>query len=569
MYSDLQEFLDDDHVVPDQSVPEESQTVVALYYPTGDLPSKSAAEPDLSQEVKPFGKQTRRQVSELWADIEDLLALENGDYSASVPHCADTPGSTNATATSEVTQTTTPDFSLLIATTSPQASTNDVQEVPLNSSTSPVSNHSLASDVTNELDISVLQTRTEEAKALPLDDDGTVLTSLNTVSVGTGVDSTAANERTRGTMESVMHQMRNPLNMDYGHYDLYNNGFDVMDDVDSFMQGGPCGVVLEERIRYACTVLDIPMDPNKWTVDQVQKWAMFVLKRDDGVILDSDSIMGLTLDGATLTRMTKDDLINYFPTIGETLYNELEVWCFGITSPLASGTISQLPSEPEYVDLDNFTKNKTYDVITPTYPSSPLQSPPSSVTSSIPSLTSPDDALLPPLCSLMPGHTTYIKPEMAERDDVSATCSELSSVTPSIGGFSNYSSYSPSSSSCGNSSTDDFFDDHESASQTRGHVMPDHRHGGKHTIQLWQFLKSLLLQPQYESYIRWLDRGKGIFKIEDSAYVAKLWGRRKNRPAMNYDKLSRSIRQYYKKGIIKKTGQSKRLVYQFCPQYNS
>lgn len=59
----------------------------------------------------------------------------------------------------------------------------------------------------------------------------------------------------------------------------------------------------------------------------------------------------------------------------------------------------------------------------------------------------------------------------------------------------------------------------------------------------------------------------GIFKIEDSARVAKLWGQRKNRPAMNYDKLSRSIRQYYKKGIIKKTTNSKRLVYQFCPQY--
>lgn len=56
---------------------------------------------------------------------------------------------------------------------------------------------------------------------------------------------------------------------------------------------------------------------------------------------------------------------------------------------------------------------------------------------------------------------------------------------------------------------------------------------------------------------------KGIFKIEDSAHVAKLWGIRKNRPAMNYDKLSRSIRQYYKKGIIRKPDVSRRLVYQF------
>lgn len=90
----------------------------------------------------------------------------------------------------------------------------------------------------------------------------------------------------------------------------------------------------------------------------------------------------------------------------------------------------------------------------------------------------------------------------------------------------------------------------------------------KRSVHLWQFLKELLMCPtSYQNAIRWLDRYKGIFKIEDSAYVARLWGRRKNRPAMNYDKLSRSIRQYYRKGIIRKTDCSRRLVYQFCPKY--
>lgn len=97
---------------------------------------------------------------------------------------------------------------------------------------------------------------------------------------------------------------------------------------------------------------------------------------------------------------------------------------------------------------------------------------------------------------------------------------------------------------------------------------PSGRTGGSH-IHLWQFLKELLASPQHHgTAIRWLDRSKGVFKIEDSVRVAKLWGRRKNRPAMNYDKLSRSIRQYYKKGIMKKTERSQRLVYQFCHPYN-
>ncbi|KAG5838267.1 SAM pointed domain-containing Ets transcription factor-like [Anguilla rostrata] len=83
-------------------------------------------------------------------------------------------------------------------------------------------------------------------------------------------------------------------------------------------------------------------------------------------------------------------------------------------------------------------------------------------------------------------------------------------------------------------------------------------------IHLWQFLRELLLKPHsYGRCIRWLNKEKGIFKIEDSAHVARLWGIRKNRPAMNYDKLSRSIRQYYKKGIIRKPDVSQRLVYQF------
>uniref|UniRef100_A0A8C6WYA1 SAM pointed domain containing ETS transcription factor n=1 Tax=Neogobius melanostomus TaxID=47308 RepID=A0A8C6WYA1_9GOBI len=83
-------------------------------------------------------------------------------------------------------------------------------------------------------------------------------------------------------------------------------------------------------------------------------------------------------------------------------------------------------------------------------------------------------------------------------------------------------------------------------------------------IHLWQFLRELLLRPHnYSHCIRWLNKEMGIFKIEDSAHVARLWGMRKNRPAMNYDKLSRSIRQYYKKGIIRKPEESRRLVYQF------
>ena len=102
-----------------------------------------------------------------------------------------------------------------------------------------------------------------------------------------------------------------------------------------------------------------------------------------------------------------------------------------------------------------------------------------------------------------------------------------------------------------------------SSASSRAASVPNGSH-----IHLWQFLKELLSQPAiHGSAIRWLDRQRGVFKIEDSVRVARLWGKRKNRPAMNYDKLSRSIRQYYRKGIMKKTERSQRLVYQFCQPY--
>ncbi|XP_071955766.1 SAM pointed domain-containing Ets transcription factor-like [Antedon mediterranea] len=114
--------------------------------------------------------------------------------------------------------------------------------------------------------------------------------------------------------------------------------------------------------------------------------------------------------------------------------------------------------------------------------------------------------------------------------------------------------------SIGSNSDDEISLPSPTASGPNTSMTPNHKGG----IHLWQFLKELLLQPDSYSYcIRWLNRAEGIFKIEDSVEVARLWGMRKNRPAMNYDKLSRSIRQYYKKSIMKKTEVSQRLVYQF------
>lgn len=48
----------------------------------------------------------------------------------------------------------------------------------------------------------------------------------------------------------------------------------------------------------------------------------------------------------------------------------------------------------------------------------------------------------------------------------------------------------------------------------------------------------------------------------DPDEVARRWGRRKNKPKMNYEKLSRGLRYYYDKNIIQKTA-GRRYVYRF------
>lgn len=85
-------------------------------------------------------------------------------------------------------------------------------------------------------------------------------------------------------------------------------------------------------------------------------------------------------------------------------------------------------------------------------------------------------------------------------------------------------------------------------------------------MQLWQFLYTLLSDPdkKYGDLIEWTSNvNSREFRLLEPEAIAIWWGEHKNKRNMSYDKLSRSLRYYYDKGIIKKiTGE--RYVYQFC-----
>ena len=80
---------------------------------------------------------------------------------------------------------------------------------------------------------------------------------------------------------------------------------------------------------------------------------------------------------------------------------------------------------------------------------------------------------------------------------------------------------------------------------------------------LWDFLQQLLNDQgqRYTSYIAWKNKETGVFKIVDPAGLAKLWGIQKNHLSMNYDKMSRALRYYYRVNILRKV-QGERHCYQ-------
>ncbi|XP_056416716.1 transcription factor ETV7-like isoform X2 [Hyla sarda] len=69
---------------------------------------------------------------------------------------------------------------------------------------------------------------------------------------------------------------------------------------------------------------------------------------------------------------------------------------------------------------------------------------------------------------------------------------------------------------------------------------------------LWDYLHKLLDDKRYESSIIWEDKELKIFRVVNPNMLAAFWGNHKNRPNMTYEKMSRALRQYYKKKPFEK-----------------
>ncbi|XP_057337365.1 ets DNA-binding protein pokkuri isoform X2 [Microplitis mediator] len=308
------------------------------------------------------------------------------------------------------------------------------------------------------------------------------------------------------------------------------------------------------------THLPSSLDPRVWSRDDVATFLRWSEREFDLPQFDMDMFQ---MNGKALCLLTKSDLGERCPGAGDVLHNVL-----GMLARDFNQLQRCLPSSP----------------VTPTrhsaYPLSPHSHPPTPTWAENPyaanlaSLMSANSVTLSPAPSVdsqagSPGHaesnqtqvyksdsdednhqssssppatptalTAQRLSEVCVKDQPSPTLpSQLMPLTP--GGFR------PAS------TAREFFPSDSPEPNTNGRL-------------LWDFLQQLLNDPsqRYTHYIAWKSQETGVFKIVDPPGLARLWGIQKNHLSMNYDKMSRALRYYYRVNILRKV-QGERHCYQF------
>eukprot|EP00794_Sanderia_malayensis_P010904 gene10904-12063_t len=103
----------------------------------------------------------------------------------------------------------------------------------------------------------------------------------------------------------------------------------------------------------------------------------------------------------------------------------------------------------------------------------------------------------------------------------------------------------------------------ESEEESGGSRKPLTLYNGTGQILLWQFLIQCLAMGEHG--ITWTNRNAYEFKFTQPDAIARSWGRRKNKTTMTYEKMSRSLRTYYKRMIMTKV-HDRRHTFKFLPK---
>merc|ERR1719150_599041 len=319
----------------------------------------------------------------------------------------------------------------------------------------------------------------------------------------------------------------------------------------------------------------LPNDPRTWGRDEVGQFLQYCEKEFDLEKIDMERFQ---MNGKALCLLSKNDLAERCSGAGDVIHNILqmllrEASCFTPSSPLTppAPRLMTPPSPPPFGNhwpLLNSSASETFPNL------SHLISQTNSVTlSPAPSIDSTSGGspkqeggagAVPPL---------YLPPHLQIPQNLTPGNSNGSSNSDSEDSMQDSSQRSPATSAV------------TSSAPPRSPQLPTSSRGGGAAAAgaagegaageagespttngrlLWDFLQQLLNDPgqRYTSYIQWKNKETGVFKIVDPAGLARLWGIQKNHLSMNYDKMSRALRYYYRVNILRKV-QGERHCYQF------
>uniref|UniRef100_A0A1A9ZKA9 ETS domain-containing protein n=1 Tax=Glossina pallidipes TaxID=7398 RepID=A0A1A9ZKA9_GLOPL len=256
----------------------------------------------------------------------------------------------------------------------------------------------------------------------------------------------------------------------------------------------------------------LPSDPRLWSREDVAVFLHFCEREFDLPKVDYDLFQ---MNGKALCLLTRADFGHRCPGAGDVLHNVLQMLV--IESHMMQW---HLPNSP----------------VTPTsrYPLSPHSHPP-----------------------------TPTWPPIAPPEKTSQGNSALANFSAHTYSTGHYNSSPPATPPVKR----EFFpdkNDNRYLQPVKREFFPETAEPNTNGRLLWDFLQQLLndRNQKYSDLIAWKCRDTGVFKIVDPAGLAKLWGIQKNHLSMNYDKMSRALRYYYRVNILRKV-QGERHCYQF------
>ena len=324
--------------------------------------------------------------------------------------------------------------------------------------------------------------------------------------------------------------------------------------------------------------LSIPRDPRHWTRVHVSQWLEWAIREFSLYGSNVDTfVSSLAMTGPELCSMGKERFVSRAPTfMGDILWTHLEILqrdddkenvkteTHNLPCPTTASYTSAAQSQNYQQNMKTYTSMNSFSHNIPTTPAIPQpQQQQQQVAQQHYVTQTPERTHQAPSYHHTPGysaHQQYLEQYWFQSpqhwlglDQYQVSPSPSTPVTPVQQGYhhphirgdsrdcSPNTSFSPTNNVMANTQTPCF--------------------SGSGPIQLWQFLLELLCNKNCQNMIAWTGAG-WEFRMIDPDEVAGRWGARKNKPKMNYEKMSRGMRYYYDKNILVKTA-GKRYIYKF------